>query len=1007
MTAPAVSRSPLRLWATAIAFATICGVGLAVEAWLRSVQVRRLHQNGWWTVSLRASHPRPSEVFQIVPDSDGRLWLGTDSGLHVFDGRSWDSYLATESGWPHVYGLAADSEDRVWVSSDLGLGVVQQGELQVLDRYDTPLVLATDPGGRAWSGSDPGRGIAPLTREGIGESLPGSNETGSMRGTFLLEFGPDGKVWADDVGDVVMFDGEAWVEYGLERGSLMTALVLDRQGIPWIGVDSVHEAECCSIYHLTGEGWKPVATPFEGPQDARIAAMAFDDQGRLWIALETSREALQSAVAVYDGRDWVRYDTDDAILTPVGGSGSCHDLYLTPAGDLWFAVDATLVRIEVSTQLPAPDPVADGVLAARDAFHGIAWVSGIAAAPVALVALWLTFVRSSPGRHWDERLRGRAARSARERQPAPISPTPASPEPERAADMPRRGQRRLWLGTGAASVAALIGLLLSHWAERRQTQLLSHAGWSVTPLHRAAPNIDDIRDLAVDGRGWVWLATDNGLYRLENGSLTRPSVGYLNTSLETREVEIDGRGRVWVLTGIGLYVVNGPEADWMGSYPFPIALDPAGRVWGPCLSESLIEPVPGMHCALGENGDIPPVEGPEGYILGFDPGGAMWLSVFEEGQSRLAAQDGGQWTRHVPLSDAWDLRLAFDPQGQPWVGGWSPDSPCCLLASFNGQSWAEVEVPFPTRQEGRVTSLAFDRHGVLWVSFEFQSNYGLTGSLPYGVGRYDGVSWHFYETSDVGEPLRGRKGDVDALYLDGAGRLWFGAGPALVAIDVGDSLASPNPVTDVVFMVRIAGFALSAGAGVAAVVLASVAAWRALSTQVRVAIRPWLVPIGSCLLMLPAVVLSLSGSEDLRAAAPPLGLIFPMSVSITAAWAILSGLPSGRARGTALAVVSAAGLFAWALLFALLLYGPSAAGMGYAEAGQVESLEWFLTLFGAVGLIAGGVSGALLYFGGSSLRRGGSLNHMALACMALVFGVAIWFVVFLGTFVAVLMIETG
>lgn len=73
-------------------------------------------------------------VYAITDDLKGRLWVGTDRGIHRFDGHQWRHYGSVE-GLPGLEinrgGLFCDSKGAVWVGNDGGVS-------QYLETYDVP-----------------------------------------------------------------------------------------------------------------------------------------------------------------------------------------------------------------------------------------------------------------------------------------------------------------------------------------------------------------------------------------------------------------------------------------------------------------------------------------------------------------------------------------------------------------------------------------------------------------------------------------------------------------------------------------------------------------------------------------------------------------------------------------------------------------------------------------------------------------------------------------------------
>ncbi|MBI1388996.1 MAG: response regulator [bacterium] len=66
------------------------------------------------------------EIYDIMRDSDGRLWVATDTGLHCQNGGVWITHEFQE-GLPHqtIYKIFQDSRGRIWAGTAQGVRVFQ------------------------------------------------------------------------------------------------------------------------------------------------------------------------------------------------------------------------------------------------------------------------------------------------------------------------------------------------------------------------------------------------------------------------------------------------------------------------------------------------------------------------------------------------------------------------------------------------------------------------------------------------------------------------------------------------------------------------------------------------------------------------------------------------------------------------------------------------------------------------------------------------------------------
>ncbi len=116
--------------------------------WLSSNGVGLFHRSleGQWTTYDTSNSELPSnEVFSIVDDLNGGLWISTKSGLaHLSQDQTWTVYTTGNSGLPsdNIFALETDLAGGLWIgfSDDVGLAhFSSQGEWTVYTTDNSPL----------------------------------------------------------------------------------------------------------------------------------------------------------------------------------------------------------------------------------------------------------------------------------------------------------------------------------------------------------------------------------------------------------------------------------------------------------------------------------------------------------------------------------------------------------------------------------------------------------------------------------------------------------------------------------------------------------------------------------------------------------------------------------------------------------------------------------------------------------------------------------------------------
>ncbi|RMF75314.1 MAG: hybrid sensor histidine kinase/response regulator [Acidobacteria bacterium] len=185
-----------------------------------------------------------SQVFAIVQDDAGYLWLGTGFGLDRFDGQSFRTITSAE-------GLAS--------------GVIT--------------ALAIDAAGRVWAGHQRGR----VSVQTGPETFEAFDLAGPARGGDILRLvlGPRGRLWA--------FTGERLLRFDPAdpTGSVVSVELPDGEGVRAVAVDDrrVCIASDRRLYALVEDAADapPVVRMLGEIPDGPISALGFDLQRRLWV----------------------------------------------------------------------------------------------------------------------------------------------------------------------------------------------------------------------------------------------------------------------------------------------------------------------------------------------------------------------------------------------------------------------------------------------------------------------------------------------------------------------------------------------------------------------------------------------------------------------------------------------------------------------------------------------------------------------------------------------------
>ncbi len=312
-------------------------------------------------------------IFAICQDQRGFIWVGTDEGLHRFDGKSLQVFLRPE-GLPSsvIQALQAGPDGGLWVGTYRGLARREGNRfiavgVELPDLAKSITALATGAGGslhvgtlkgpyRQVSGdrfeamaSWPGGSVSALaTLPGTGgpcvaswdgrrarvfravgaswQELAGTAGFGQARLDGLAVDGT-GTLWARSLGALWCFRQGAFAPapFPVKRTQQTATLHVDGQGRLWVpGVSELLSLDQGKVLRMgMNEGWP-----------GRVSvAMLLDREGSLWAGGEGLRQ-------VKGRRFWRSYGPEDGLQNPYVWS-----LSRDPKGTLWAGTDRGLARL--------------------------------------------------------------------------------------------------------------------------------------------------------------------------------------------------------------------------------------------------------------------------------------------------------------------------------------------------------------------------------------------------------------------------------------------------------------------------------------------------------------------------------------------------------------------------------------------------------------------------------------------------------------------------------------
>jgi signal transduction histidine kinase/ligand-binding sensor domain-containing protein/ActR/RegA family two-component response regulator len=637
------------------------------------------------------SLPSPN-VSAIVLDRAGDIWIGFKrDGLARLRGGRVERWTRAEGLPSHgTTALVEGTDGAIWVCTDAGLARIPSPARPRVQPVPLPGgggcgSLSADRHGGIWAGHAGGatRVSADATRSRtFVEGLPGKRVTAVLPTSR-------GELWAGTDSGVVRLERGRWVaEIPSLSGAHVTDLIEDSVGALWIGTLSHGFARFA-------DGTLEMGTE-PGQSPSAVLTLAEDREGTMWAGLSTGGllQLRPTAFTAVDATDGIPRDSVRAVLP-------------TRDGALWIGTaGAGLTRYQAGTSRTftildgLPSNFVFGLVEGAD---GRVWVGtgdGLAVAgpagptpvPAALPGAIrvLTFGR-------DGRLRvGTRDGAYARRDDGAFERIPGTRGVIRALHESSDGT---WWVAGLAGLWRIRGSGVAHWTEESGLPdsdlsdihenpdgslwvatlgqgLFRFDGHTARRYTSAQGLFDDtVFQLAADRRGWLWMTSNRGLFRVK---------------LDDLQAFADGtRGRLdspfyGLADGLPTHEFNGgstpgatvaPDgALWFASIAGALRVDPARLPDRPAAPRPLVE-------AILLDGQPHPLDHP----LVVPPGPAR-VEVHYTAQTLLGADRVRFRYRLRGLDDSWDeagvRRVAYYTNLPP--GSYQFE----LMASRDGYTWS-------------------------------------------------------------------------------------------------------------------------------------------------------------------------------------------------------------------------------------------------------------------------------------------------------------------------------
>jgi len=478
-----------------------------------------------------------NSIICLFRDSKGNIWLGTEGGgVAKFNGKEFFIYN-TENGLVsdnRIEKIFEDTEGSVWIrtKSD-GISKVMKNTVYNYTEENglkSNRILSSyiDDTGKIWLGT--ARGLTVLSKDTIISYTTENGLTNDIirdiikdkRGTYWL---------ATEEGGLNSFDGENFTNYTSNDGlnsNIIMSLLEDTDGNIWIGTWDK------GLFMYDGHSFSAISG--KGINTALVIEIFEDSQGRIWIRTP------KSGIYMINNKRLYYYTSlnalsDDLVL----------DIFEDNESNIWFGTKGGISKLSnkpfeiYTTDFGLPDK---DVLTVHASKHGIIWV-GTYKGLLKLDSDNEAYI---------------------------LDPKHGFPKNLAIFSVFEDKNKNIWLGTHKG---------LAKYADD-YLKIYQDDNW----LDEYGNTKNLAVDFAEDSMGNIWIAHQYGISKLYNGKYYTLNENSGLSSNDVRTIKIYLAGRMWIGTGNGISIYDAESFSYINSDDGlsdnscnDITVDSSGNIW--------------------------------------------------------------------------------------------------------------------------------------------------------------------------------------------------------------------------------------------------------------------------------------------------------------------------------------------------------------------------------------------------------------------------------------------
>lgn len=318
-----------------------------------------------WEHFTKSQGIASDEIWAVLRDSRGRLWVGEEQGLDILNPGQNEFRAWGQPGIdPQTARSLAESKDGfVWAATAAGhLLQIDEGSLHATQiNLDAIARILVDSRDRIWL----------ATATGLFEADPGRKRSFHLVQDPLLRRqnfadiaeGSEGRIWAISDHALFRLDGSGWTLIDVSAahlGSHLADVSVDREGKVWI--DGIGNG--AARLRVSGDKVASLDRPHLASNE--VVFIGTDHRGWIWIGEDHGLE-------VFDGRVWQRYTLDNGLIW---NDCDAKAFWVDTDGSVWVGTSGGLSHFSPAPQVPlAPPPmpfIASAEFGSRNLLSGLA-----------------------------------------------------------------------------------------------------------------------------------------------------------------------------------------------------------------------------------------------------------------------------------------------------------------------------------------------------------------------------------------------------------------------------------------------------------------------------------------------------------------------------------------------------------------------------------------------------------------------------------------------------------